>query len=224
MIKTECVLLECALLECDQNRMCSFWIVAFFCNVFFLERALWNVLFLQWDLNRLCFKWNVIKTECALFGMGSKWNLLFLDWLVAYFIIYFQIWPVSIVNRDKGLDDFIVAAPRFITLSARDRKTSILRAPINTLLYKKAQICANAYSIIKMGYVILFYLSRRRWNTSRKLWYFFSESKTFKLIISHFCLWLLFSGNFVGILTDWITPNRDNQMPPEFFKKSDALC
>ena len=65
---------------------------------------------------------------------------------------------MSIVNRDKGLDDFIVAAPRFITLSARDRKTSILRAPINTLLYKKAQICAHAYSIIKMGYVILFFI------------------------------------------------------------------
>ena len=108
--------------------------------------------------------------------------MVFLDWLIAYFIIYFQIWPVSIVNRDKGLDDFIVAAPRFITLSARDRKTSILRAPINTLLYKKAQICAHAYSIIKMGYFILFYLSRRRWNTSRKLWYSFPESKTLMLI------------------------------------------
>ena len=93
------------------------------------------------------------KMEFALFS-----DVLFLDWLIVCFIIYFQIWPVSIVNRDKGLDDFIVAAPRFITLSARDRKTSILRAPINTLLYKKAQICAHAYSIIKMGYVILFFI------------------------------------------------------------------
>lgn len=88
--------------------------------------------------------------------------MVFLDWLIAYFIIYFQIWPVSIVNRDKGLDDFIVAAPRFITLSARDRKTSILRAPINTLLYKKAQICAHAYSIIKMGYVSHPFLSLKK--------------------------------------------------------------
>ena len=88
--------------------------------------------------------------------------MLFLDWFIAYFIIYFQIWPVSIVNRDKGLDDFIVAAPRFITLSARDRKTSILRAPINTLLYKKAQICAHAYSIIKMGYVSHPFLSFKK--------------------------------------------------------------
>ena len=190
-------------------------------------RPLWNVLFLQWDLDGLCSKLSVIKMECtlecSLIGMGSKLPFLgcALFGLIAYSIFYFQIWPVSIVNRDKGLDDFIVAAPRFITLSARDRKTSILRAPINTLLYKKAQICAHAYSIIKMGYVILFYLSRRRWNSSRKLWYFFPKSKTFKLImyliwnfliwihfisLSHFCLWLLFSGNFVWILSDWITP------------------
>ena len=79
--------------------------------------------------------------------------MLFLDWLIAYFIIYFQIWPVSIVNRDKGLDDFIVAAPRFITLSARDRKTSILRAPINTLLYKKADD-TDAYGQIQRDNVI----------------------------------------------------------------------
>ena len=45
-----------------------------------------------------------------------------------------------------GLDDFIVAAPRFITLSARDGKTSILRAPINTLLYKKAILMLMAES------------------------------------------------------------------------------
>ena len=93
------------------------------------------------------------KMEFALFS-----DVLFLDWLIVCFIIYFQIWPVSIVNRDKGLDDFIVAAPRFITLSARDRKTSILRAPINTLLYKKAM----HMPILSSKWVMSFFISCKK--------------------------------------------------------------